>query len=55
MRKKKTPEELAKEAEMEEEDEFTSKKKIMCIHQLLPFSSSLERTRKLSVRVTIWK
>lgn len=25
MRKKKTPEELAKEAEMEEEDEFTSK------------------------------
>lgn len=26
MRKKKTPEELAKEAEMEEEDEFTSKR-----------------------------
>jgi len=26
MRKKKTPEELAKEAEMEEEDEFTSER-----------------------------
>lgn len=29
MRKKKTPEELAKEAEMEEEDEFTSKRKMI--------------------------
>lgn len=28
MRKKKTPEELAKEAEMEEEDEFTSKNEL---------------------------
>lgn len=35
MRKKKTPEELAKEAEMEEEDEFTSKRHVMCIHVLL--------------------
>lgn len=51
MRKKKTPEELAKEAEMEEEDEFTSKRKAACIHKPLPFSSlsrthsKIERTR----------
>lgn len=36
MRKKKTPEELAKEAEMEEEDEFTSKGNAMlCIYPFL--------------------
>lgn len=32
MRKKKTPEELAKEAEMEEEDEFTSKQNQIYIY-----------------------
>lgn len=31
MRKKKTPEELAREAEAEEEDEFTSKFRLYCI------------------------
>lgn len=35
MRKKKTPEELAKEAEMEEEDEFTSKRNVMCIYFII--------------------
>lgn len=38
MRKKKTPEELAKEAEMEEEDEFTSKKELRYVHVNIFFS-----------------
>ena len=34
MRKKKTPEELAAEAEMEDEDEFTSKFIILIFHRI---------------------
>lgn len=41
MRKKKTPEELAKEAEMEEEDEFTSKRNAACVHKFLLFPNLL--------------
>jgi hypothetical protein len=43
MRKKKTPEELAKEAEMEEEDEFTSKINAISI---LYFYSLLDANNK---------
>jgi complexin-1/2 len=35
MRKKKTPEELAKEAEMEEEDEFTSKRNLIYLYMII--------------------
>lgn len=50
MRKKKTPEELAKEAEMEEEDEFTSKINAILIY----FYSLLDANNKRTLNIHEW-
>jgi len=50
MRKKKTPEELAKEAEMEEEDEFTSKINTILIY----FYSLLDANNKGTLNIREW-